>query len=163
VQTLPSTEDLLRVIAILGVAGDPRYIMKDHTDERRRAELLAHIAAALVDRLEALETLAGLDVDDRADLHWQADRDAAGPGGVDRLQAARLAWVQQVVTRRRGRRPDPVADAVATTLGVLIQLLGMPHPGAPPGGPMAVDAVRGLCAAADHLGTILRSAPYAPP
>ena len=157
-QTLPSTDDLLRVVTILGIAGDPLYIMKDHTDERRRAELLAHLTAALVDRLEALETLAGLGVDDRADLHWQADRDAAGPGRADRLHAARLAWVQQCVARERGRRPDPHADAVATTLGVLIQLLAA-RGSAHGGGPMVADAVAGLCGAADHLGTVLRASP----
>ncbi|WP_344620432.1 hypothetical protein [Dactylosporangium salmoneum] len=152
--TLPSTDDLLRVMTILGVAGDPLYIMKDHADDRRRAELLAHITAALVDRLETLETRAGLDVDDRADLHLRADRDAAGPDAAGRLQAARLAWVQQSVARRRGRRPDPVADTVATTIGVLIELLA-----ASESGPMLADAVAGLCAAADHLGTVLRAAP----
>ncbi|GAA4260226.1 hypothetical protein [Dactylosporangium darangshiense] len=157
-QTLPSTDDLLRAMTILGIPGDPLYIMKDHDDERRRAELLAHISAALVDRLETLETLAGLGVDDRADLHWQADRDAAGPGRADRLQAARLAWVQQSVARQRGRRPDAHADAVATTLGVLIQLLAARDtPDA--AGPMVADAVAGLCGAADHLGTVLRGAP----
>ena len=41
--SLPSTDDLLRVMTILGIPGDPLYIMKDHTDDRRRAELLAHI------------------------------------------------------------------------------------------------------------------------
>lgn len=151
---LPSTDDLLRVMTILGIPGDPLYIMKDHADERRRAELLAHIVAALVDRLDALEALAGLDVDDRADLHWQADRDAAGPGRTARLQAARLAWVQHSVARQRGRRPDPVADAVATTLGVLIQLLATRRTD-----PLLSDAVGGLCSAADHLGTVLRAAP----
>ncbi|MFG2041029.1 hypothetical protein [Dactylosporangium sp. NPDC048998] len=153
-QTLPSTDDLLRVMTILGIPGDPLRIMKDHADERRRAELLAHITAALVDRLETLETLAGLDVEDRADLHWQADRDAAGAGRVVRLQTARLAWVQQSVARQRGRRPDPSADAVATTLGVLIELLASRD-----SGPMVSDAVAGLCSAADHLGTVLRAAP----
>ncbi|MEV8515304.1 hypothetical protein [Dactylosporangium sp. NPDC051484] len=152
-RTLPSTDDLLRVMTILGIPGDPLYIMKDHADERRRAELLAHITAALVDRLEALESLAGLDVDDRADLHWQADRDAAGAGGMLRQQTARLAWVQQSVARQRGRRPDPAADAVATTLGVLIELLASRDRD-----PMVADAVAGLCSAADHLGTVLRAA-----
>ncbi|WP_432824853.1 hypothetical protein [Dactylosporangium sp. CA-092794] len=154
---LPSTEDLLRVMTILGIPGDPLYIMKDHADDRRRAELLAHIAAALVDRLEALETLAGLDVEDRADLHWQADRDAAGAGPTDRLQAARLAWVQQSVTRQRGRRPDPVDDAVATTLGVLIQLLAVRGRDHGTGDAVVADAVGALCGAADHLGTVLRA------
>ncbi|WP_426503665.1 hypothetical protein ACPPVO_39420 [Dactylosporangium sp. McL0621] len=152
---LPSTDDLLRAMTVLGVAGDPLYIMQDLGADRRRAHLLAHIAAALVDRQEALETLAGLDVEDRADLHWAADRAAAGAGGVDRLQRARLAWAQHTVARQRGRRPDPVADAVATTLGVLVELLSAP----PPPGPVAADAVQALCGAADHLGSVLRARP----
>ncbi|MEV6932635.1 hypothetical protein AB0M46_50225 [Dactylosporangium sp. NPDC051485] len=152
--TLPSTDDLLRVMTILGIPGDPLYIMRDHADERRRAELLAHITAALVDRLETLETRAGLDVEDRADLHVRADRDAVGPHAAGRLQTARLAWVQQSVARRRGRHPDPVADTVATTIGVLIELLATSE-----SGPMLADAVAGLCGAADHLGTVLRAGP----
>src|SRR3954451_5687737 len=99
-EPLPSTDDLLRAMTVLGIAGDPLYIMRDLGPDRRRAHLLAHIAAALVDRQERLEPLAGLDVEDRADLHWAADRAAAGAAGVtgadeaagaDRLAAARLA------------------------------------------------------------------------
>jgi hypothetical protein len=66
--------------------------------------------------------------------------------------------VQQSVARRRGRRADPRADAVATTLGVLIELM-CASDAAHAGGPMVADAVGGLCAAADHLGTVLRAAP----
>jgi hypothetical protein len=152
-EPLPSTDDLLRAMTVLGIAGDPLYIMQDLDPDRRRAHLLAHIAAALVGRQERLETLAGLDVEDRADLHWAADRAAAGPGGVDRLTAARLAWTQHTVARQRGRRPDPVADAVSTTLGVLVELLSAP----PPPGPVAADAIQALCGAADHLATVLRA------
>ncbi|WP_433075381.1 hypothetical protein ACQP1P_29115 [Dactylosporangium sp. CA-052675] len=150
---LPGTDDLLRAMTVLGIPGDPRYIMRDLDPDRRRAHLLAHLTAALVDRQESLETLAGLDVEDRADLHWAADRATAGAGGVERLERARLAWVQHTVARRRGRRPDPVADAVATTLGVLAELLAAP----PPAGPVAADAIQALCGAADHLGAVLRS------
>ncbi|WP_432971616.1 hypothetical protein [Dactylosporangium sp. CA-233914] len=149
-QPLPSTDDLLRAMTVLGIAGDPLYIMRDLDPDRRRAHLLAHICAALVARQEALESLAGLEVDDRADLHWEADRAA---GDVEALQAARLAWVQHIVARQRGRRPDPVADAVATTLGVLVELLSAP----PRTGPVVADAIQGLCGAADHLGTVLRA------
>jgi hypothetical protein len=96
---LPTVPDLEAVMEILGLA-DPVFIMKDHSDARRRAELLARIAAATVDRLAAAERLADLDVDDRADLHWDADREVATPPrqSLDRvrlldLQLARLAWV----------------------------------------------------------------------
>jgi hypothetical protein len=154
VDGLPSTEDLLRVMTVLGLRGDPLCIMKDHTDERRRAELLAHIAAALVDRLAALETLAGLDVDDRADLHWQADLDAVGAGRTRQQQAARLAWVHHCVARERGNDPDPVAETVAATVGALIALLTGRG-----GGPMVSDALAGLSGAAVHLATVLRAAP----
>ncbi|WP_433043868.1 hypothetical protein [Dactylosporangium sp. CS-033363] len=150
---LPGTDDLLRAMGVLGIPGDPLYIMQDLDPDRRRAHLLAHITAALVDRQEALETLAALDVEDRADLHWAADRAAAGDAGVERLQTARLAWVQHTVARQRGRRPDPVADAVATTLGVLAELLAAP----PAAGPVADDAIQALCGAADHLGSVLRA------
>ena len=71
---VPSTEDLLRVMAILGVPGDPLTIMKDHAEERRRAELLAYVAAAVTEQVGAAETGAGLGVDDKVDLHWQAEQ-----------------------------------------------------------------------------------------
>ncbi|GAA3453173.1 hypothetical protein GCM10018962_50060 [Dactylosporangium matsuzakiense] len=154
-EPLPSTDDLLRAMTVLAIPGDPLSIMQDLDADRRRAHLLAHIGAALVERQESLESRAGLSVDDRADLHFAADRAAAGGSGLDRLQAARLAWVQQSVTRQRGRRPDPVADAVATTLGVLVALLTAP----PAAGPVVADAVQALCGAADHLGSVLRAQP----
>ena len=76
---LPTTADLERVMGILGIPGDPVYIMKDHSDARRRAELLAHLAAGIVDYLGPAEALAELDLEDRADLHWDADCDIAAP------------------------------------------------------------------------------------
>ncbi|MFI5909988.1 hypothetical protein [Dactylosporangium sp. NPDC051541] len=154
-EPLPTTDDLLRAMTVLGIPGDPVYIMRDLDPDSRRAHLLAHITAALTDRQESLESRAALSVDDRADLHHAADRAAAGPAGLDRLQAARLAWVQHTMTRSRGRRPDPVADAVVTTLGVLVELLSA---GYTPG-PVADDAVQALCGAAGHLAAVLRAQP----
>ncbi|UWP78608.1 hypothetical protein [Dactylosporangium fulvum] len=152
-EPLPGTDDLLRVMTILGIPGDPLLIMQDHADDRRRAALLAHIAAGVVAQLGALESLAGLDVDDRADLHRRADRETAGRGRpTTALQLARLAWVQQAVARDRGVRPDPVSDTVSTTLGALMQLLE--HPGTDP---MRTDALLALRDAADHLATTLRA------
>lgn len=159
VEPLPGTADLARVIALLGLPCDPYYVVRDHGVERGRAELLARIAAGVTGLLGSAETGAGLAVDDRADLHCAADRDLPGTRPLD-LQLTRLAWVQQVVARGRGRRPDLVADAVSTTLGTLIQLIeawrdgrtGDPEP-------MLVDALLMIRGAADHLGYVLRSRP----
>ena len=105
---LPTVPDLEAVMEILGLA-DPVFIMEDHSDARRRAELLARIAAATVDHLAAAERLADLDVDDRADLHWDADREVAAPprqsrdrSGACRPRAARMT---------AGRRPAAPACA----------------------------------------------------
>jgi hypothetical protein len=153
----PRTADLVRVMALLGLPGDPRYIVKDHTVARGRAELLAHIAAGVVNLLGPAETSAGLAVDDRADLHWAADRDVNGERPLD-LQLARLAWVQQVIARGRGPRPDLVSDTVATALGTLIQLIEAWRDGrmALPD-PELDDALLMVRDAADHLGGVLRS------
>jgi hypothetical protein len=157
---VPRTADLARVMALLGLPGDPRYIVKDHPVARGRAELLAHIAAGVVDLLGPAEASAGLAVDDRVDLHWTADRDVGGERPLD-LQLARLAWVQHVIARGRGPRPDLVSDTVATALGTLIQLIeawrdgrtGRPDP-------ELDDALLMVRDAADHLGGVLRSRPH---
>jgi hypothetical protein len=154
---IPRAADLARVMALLGLTGDPLYIVKDHTVARGRAELLARIAAGVVNLLGPAETSAGLAVDDRADLHWSADREVAGERPLD-PQLARLAWVQHVIARGRGPRPDLVSDTVATALGTLIQLMeawrdgrtGQPDP-------ELDDALLTLRGAADHLAGVLRS------
>lgn len=156
-EQVPSTADLARVVALLGLPTDPRYILKDHTVARGRAELLAHIAAGVVGLLGPAETGAGLAVDDRADLHWTADRDVTGERPLD-LQLQRLAWVQQVVARGRGPRPDLVSDAVATTLGTLIQLIEAWRDGRTERPDAELDdALLMVRDAADHLGGVLRS------
>jgi hypothetical protein len=161
----PRTADLARVMALLGLPGDPRYIVKDHTVARGRAELLAHIAAGVVNLLGPAETSAGLAVDDRADLHWTADRDVTGERDVNGeraldLQLARLAWVQHVIARGRGPRPDLVSDAVTTTLGTLIQLIEAWRDGRTERpDPELDDALLMVRGAADHLAGVLRSRP----
>src|SRR5258707_13309330 len=98
-------------MTILGIPGDPLYIMKDHTDERRRAELLAYVAAAVVGRLRAAEDLAGLDVDERAALHRRGDRAVARPGGPGaHLPGAPLAPVHHPAMPQRGTGAEPGAD-----------------------------------------------------
>lgn len=156
-EQVPRTADLARVMALLGLPADPRYILKDHTVARGRAELLAHIAAGVVNLLGSAEASAGLAVDDRADLHWTADRDVTGERPLD-LQLARLAWVQHVIARGRGPRPDLVSDAVATTLGTLIQLIEAWRDGRTDSpDPELDDALLMVRGAADHLGGVLRS------
>ena len=155
----PSIGDLERVMALLGVPGDPVFILKDHDDARRRAELLARIAATVVDQLGVAEAAAGLDLDDRADLHRDADHDAAPARQLD-LQLARLTWVQHAMIRRRGRHPDPVPDTVATALGALVQLVEAwrrVDPAPPDLQPLLADALLMVRDAADHLGEVLRS------
>jgi hypothetical protein len=176
---LPTVPDLEAVMEILGLA-DPVFIMKDHSDARRRAELLARIAAATVDRLAAAERLADLDVDDRADLHWDADREVATPPrqSLDRvrlldLQLARLAWVHHAVARSRGPQSHQLADTVATVIGAVIQLIEAwrdryhgeigeditrAGPVEPPDA-MLADALVMVQAAADRLAGVLRAQP----
>jgi hypothetical protein len=176
---LPTVPDLEAVMAILGLA-DPVFIMKDHSEARRRAELLARIAAATVDYLAAAESLADLDVDDRADLHWDADREVATSlrRQLDRvrlldLQLARLAWVHHAVARSRGPRSHQLADTVATVIGAVIQLVEAWRDSCqrqlgediPPGWPaehpdaMLADALVMVKLAADRLAGVLRAQP----
>ncbi|HEY6592821.1 MAG TPA: hypothetical protein VI011_01745 [Asanoa sp.] len=150
--------------------------MKDHSDARRRADMLARIAAATIGHLATAETLADLDVDDRADLHWEADRDIAAlpgrsPAGVRLLdlQLARLTWVHHAVARSREPRSHHLADTVATVLGAIIQLVEVWRrqlgEDAPPGrpaeqlDPMLADALVMVQAAADRLAGVLRAQP----
>ncbi|MET7398748.1 hypothetical protein ABZS66_35185 [Dactylosporangium sp. NPDC005572] len=156
----PTTDDLLRAMTVLGVPGDPLYIMRDLDDEHRRLALLAHLTAALEAHLAAAEDRSDLGVEDLADLHWDADRAAAA-----RLRRARLARVQHGLWRGRGQRADPVTDAALTTLSALTGLLerGGTHPSIHPSThPMLPDAVAALRDAADHLGTVLRATPEHP-
>jgi hypothetical protein len=177
--SLPSIPDLETMMGLLGL-GDPLFIMKDHPDARRRAELLARIAAATVDRLAAAETLADLDVDDRANLHWEADREVATPPRrpLDQvrlldLQLARLAWVHHAIARSRGPRSHQPADTVATVIGAVIQLVeawrdsyhGDIDEGIMSAGPaeqpdaMLTDALVMVQVAADRLAGVLRAQP----
>jgi hypothetical protein len=179
---LPTTADLERVMGILGVPGDPVAIMKDHPDARRRAELLARVAAGIVHHLRLAEALADLDVDDRADMHWDADCAVAAPSrrpldGVRLLdlQLARLAWVHHALVRGRGPRPHPVADTVATTIGAVTQLVEAwrdsghgrlgedPRPGRHTEqlDPRLADALLMVRDAAGHLAAVLRANRYA--
>jgi hypothetical protein len=176
---LPTIADLERIMGMLGIPGDPVYIMKDHTDARRRAELLAHLAAGIVDCLGPAEALADLDLEDRADLHWDADCDIAAPSrrsldGVRLLdlQLARLTWVHHAIVRGRGPRPYEVADTVATAVGAIIQLVEAWRDSWPGLGehtrtgrqtehlePILADALFMVRAAADHLARVLRTQP----
>jgi len=163
-----STADLERVMGILGIPGDPVLIMKDHSDARRRAELLAHIAAGIVDLLGPAEIRAEMDVEDRADLHWDADCDVAAPvrpslrdARLLDLQITRLTWVHHAIVRGRGRRPDPVADTAAASVGAIVQLLlawrNAPADGPARLDPMVADALLMARDAADHLTEVLRT------
>jgi hypothetical protein len=161
VDHVPDTADLARVMALLGLPGDPLFIVKDHGAARGRAELLAHIASGVTALAARAEADARLDVDDRADLHSAADRRGVEAPPLD-LQLARLAWVQHVVARGRGPRPDLVPDTVATTLGTLIQLVEVWRDGRiDRPDPMLADALLMVRDAADHVAGVLRSRPRA--
>jgi len=167
----PSTIDLERAMATLGVPDDPAYLAKDHPDARRRAELLAHLAAWAENLLHQAESQADLSVDDRADVHWAADLDAAAPRrrppDTARLlnpQLDRLAWVQHAVVRARGPQAHGVADIISTVLGALIKLITTWQDaidGEPPGepteqvDPMLTDGLLMLREAADQLVRVL--------
>src|SRR3569833_4453895 len=108
---------------LLELPGDPLLIMKDHPEDRRRIELMAHLVAGVAERLRRAEERAGLDIDERADVHRGADRTAAPDrDAMLDLQKARLAWVQQVVARSRGPHEDPFADTVVPAVGALVGL-----------------------------------------
>ena len=180
VDSLPTTADLERVMTMLGIPGDPLCITKDHSDVRQRAGLLAHLSAGIVGYLGRAEALADLNVDERAELYWDADREAAGPSprapdGVALLdlQLARLVWVQHTMVRGRGPHPDPTADTVARTVGAIIELVkawrdhdsrpdtGERRPGwqREPLDPMLADALLMVRDAADYLALVLRTQP----
>jgi hypothetical protein len=150
---VPSTEDLLRVMTILGVPGDPLTIMKDHTEERRRAELLAYVAAAVTEQCGAAESEAGLGVDDKVDLHWQADR-AVARDDLLALERTRLAWVHHALVRTRGPHQDCEVDTAIAALGAIIQLLETMPAGRPE--PILADALEAFRADALRLTTALR-------
>jgi len=149
-------------MTILGVPGDPLTIMKDHTQERRRADLLAYVAAAITEQAGAAEAVAGLGVDDRVDLHWAADRAVAGDAIVA-LQLARLSWVHQVLVRARGPYQDAEVDTAIAALSAIIQLLaslptGLESRTARRPEPILADAIEMFRADANRLTTALRFA-----
>jgi hypothetical protein len=150
------TTDLALAMDLLGIAGDPVLIMRDHPDARRRAELLAHIAAGIAGLLPDAEAAAELDVEDRIDLHARAD--AGTPTDPLELQLARLAWVHHAVARRRGPRPHPVADTVTTSVGAIVQLVEAwrDHGDPEQPDPMLADALHLMDYAANHLAGVLR-------
>jgi hypothetical protein len=150
---VPPTEDLLRVMTILGVPGDPLTIMKDHTEERRRAELLAYVAAAVTEQCGNAELAAGLGVDDKVDLHWQADR-AVARDDLLALERTRLAWVHHALVRMRGPHQDREVDTAVAALGAIIQLLETMPAGRPE--PILADALEAFRADAIRLTTALR-------
>jgi hypothetical protein len=174
---VPSTADLELIMEMLGTPGDPVYIMKDHPDPRQRAELLARVSAGIVDSLGRAEVLADLDLEDRAQLHWDADCDVAALRGrspndaklLD-LQLARLAWVHHAIVRGRGPRPCQIADTVGTAVGAVIQLIEVWRAGrfgehvragqrSEDLEPMLGDALLMLRDAADQLARVLRTGP----
>jgi hypothetical protein len=180
VDSLPTTADLERVMAMLGIPGDPLCITKDHSDIRQRADLLAHLSAGIVGYLGRAETLADLNVDERAELYWDADREVArpsrrSPDGVALLdlQLARLAWVQHTMVRGRGPHPDLTVDTVARIVGAIIELVRAwrDHGAQPDGGesrpgwrrepldPMLADALLMVRDAADYLALVVRTQP----
>jgi hypothetical protein len=132
-----STADLVRAMELLGVPGDPKYLMRDHDDDRRRAELLAHLASWTARR--AAEAERSLSVDESADLHRRADRNTGRS-----LDVARLAWVHHTTDD----------DAARTALGALVELLEL-RP-AVAGDPVLADSLVALREAADRLAVGVR-------
>jgi hypothetical protein len=163
---LPDPARLAQAMELLGVPGDPAYLMKDHPEAVRRAELLAHLSAWLVNQLRQAEALADLGVDDAADLHWRADLDVAGPSrqSMDtrrllNLQLARLAWVHHSVSRSRGNTaPDSVAGTVCTVLAAVIGVLEASRDGnlGSSTEPTYTDSLLALTLAADRVVRELR-------
>jgi hypothetical protein len=176
--TPPATVDLQQAMVLLGIADDPGYLMKDLPDAGQRAELLARIAAWSALHVAHAERRADLSIDDRADLHWAADLDIAGPSrrSLDPqrlfdLQTGRLAWVHHAVTRARGHQLHLLADTVSTAIGAVIQLLDVWRDGFAAGDtlddpgpgrevdPMLTDSLLAFRGAADRVTLTLRSGP----
>jgi hypothetical protein len=162
---LPDPQRLAQAMELLGIPGDPVYVMKDHPEAVRRAELLAHLSAWLVNQLRQAEALADLTVDDAADLHWRADLDVAGPSprSMDErrllnLQLARLAWVYQTLSRSRGPAPDRATETASTVLAAVIGILEAARDGVGPTAPATyADSLLALTLAADRVVRELRS------
>jgi hypothetical protein len=165
----PTTSDLISVMGVLRIPGDPAYLLKDHVDARGRAELLAHISAWTVACLRQAETDAGLSVDDSAELHWRADlavaSDAHRPSDLNHLlslQTDRLAWVHHAIAQARAKRSDYVLEAATTSVGAIIQLLMARYDDHENGAPVELadptltDSLLALGEAADRLLQELR-------
>jgi hypothetical protein len=155
---LPEPERVAQAMELLGIPGDPAYVMKDHPEAVCRAELLAHLSAWLVNQLRQAEVLADLSVDDAADLHWRADLDVAGPSrrSMDvrrllNLQLARLGWVHHTVSRSRGAAPDPIADTVSTSLAAVIGILEASRDAGSAVPPTYADSLLAMTLAADRV------------
>jgi hypothetical protein len=155
---LPEPERVAQAMELLGVPGDPIYLMKDHPEAVCRAELLAHLSAWLVNQLRQAEALADLSVDEAADLHWSADLDVAGPSprsmDVRRLlslQLARLSWVHHTVSRSRGPASDRTADTVSTSLAAVIGILEASRDGDAALPPTYADSLLAMTLAADRV------------
>jgi hypothetical protein len=72
------------------------------------------------------------------------------------LQLSRQAWVRQVTSRGRGRRPNLVGDTASTTLGALIQLIeAWRHGRTGRPDPVLAGALLMARDAADHLAGVL--------
>jgi hypothetical protein len=167
----PTTSDLTSVMGVLRIPGDPAYLLRDHVDDRGRAELLAHISAWIVACLRQAETDADLSVDDSADLHWRADLAVASRARrlseLNRLllslQTDRLTWVHHAITQVHATRSDYVLEVASTSVGAITQLLMAWHDddhenGAPIdlADPVLTDSLRALGEAADRLLRELR-------
>jgi hypothetical protein len=145
---------LERALVLLDVPADPAYVVKDHDEARRRAELLARLAAWTTCELRQAERLAGLGIDDCADLHCDADREI--DADLFDAQVARLAWVQHAMIRARGTHTDDLTDTIATTLSALVRLVEARRDGREPQRDVIVaDAMLLLRGAADHLARVL--------
>jgi hypothetical protein len=173
VQPMPTVTNLARAMRLLGVPGDPMYLMKDHTDTRCRTEILARIAAWSLLLLQQAESQAEFSTDDVVDLHWAADLAVTPPSGRSSdavpaldLQIARLAWAHHMISRTGHGSSSKPHDPAATVISAVVQLLearrdssvGVPVRAGPPGyvDPQVTDGLRALEEAADRIARLVR-------
>lgn len=117
---VPDTADLVRVMALLGLPGDPLFIVEGHTAPHLAGLSCWHTSRAASPRWPPGPRWARDWTSTTAPTFIRTPI-AGGPGATARPPAGPAGV--GTACRGRGPRPDLVPDTVATTLGTLIQLV----------------------------------------
>jgi hypothetical protein len=141
VQSNRSTPDAALLETALGLIAadlDAEAVSRGADDARRRAALLAHLAAWSLFAHDVVgQRDAEMGLSEVSGMHATADRAVArviaGPENaveaVLHLQILRLVWVHHALLDLRGEIPDRIREAALTTIAAMVDMLGV-EPGA---------------------------------